>query len=72
MKLTYPMFKVLDNLMRGKSAGCHCRGMSEFGGLTRTLAGLRRRELIDADHNVTDAGKLAYVNCPWSPDERKS
>jgi len=55
------MITVLANLSRGAAPGCHCRGMSEFGGLQRTLYALRRRGLIAGDSELTDAGRAAFA-----------
>lgn len=46
-KLTPNQRRVLENLAAGRRADSHCVGRSQFGGLTGTLASLRRAELID-------------------------
>jgi len=63
-KLSGPMVDVLRNLERGDDAGAHCRGRSEFGGLTRTIRALCSREFVryetpSMDLVITDAGRRA-------------
>jgi hypothetical protein len=57
-KLTPNQRRVLENLAAGRRADSHCVGRSQFGGLTGTLASLRRAELIDLN-GLTDAGREA-------------
>ncbi|WP_238925130.1 hypothetical protein [Achromobacter insuavis] len=56
--LTANQRRVLENLAAGRRADAHCSGRSEFGGLTATMASLRRAGLVDAG-GITHAGRWA-------------
>lgn len=57
IKLTTPQRRVLANLLGGFRASSGLVGMSEMGGLTRTLWSLRRKGLLDSEDNLTEAGR---------------
>jgi hypothetical protein len=56
--------RVLRNLAAGRSAAAHCRSMSDYGGLTGTLASLYRNGWLVDNNKVTDAGLLAAGLAP--------
>ncbi len=56
LKMTKLMTVVLTDIQEGRGTHHNCRGLSEHGGRTRILVGLRRREYIDEDYRITSAG----------------
>ena len=65
LKLSPAQWHALFNLAKGRAPGYGLVGMSEMGGLVGTMASLYRRGLVDQDHRLTDAGRIAV-------EERKS
>ncbi|CAB3717809.1 hypothetical protein [Achromobacter marplatensis] len=66
-KLTPNQRRVLENLAAGRRADSHCVGRSEFGGLTGTIASLRRAGLMDRNA-ITDAGRQAIAPKPTTKE----
>jgi len=62
MKLSKPQRRVLTNLVEGRPIYHGCKGKSFWGGLSHTIYALRRRKLIDAEGEITDAGREALVH----------
>lgn len=67
-KPTPAQLRVLRNLAVGLGANAHCRSMSDYGGLTGTLASLYRRGWLVDRNQLTDAGRIA---AGVSPQENK-
>lgn len=69
MKLTKSMKAVLADIADGKpldarfprytGVGAGQRRQAHYGGLVRTLQGLRRRGLIDRENGITEVGREA-------------
>lgn len=56
-RLTEAQTEMLLNIRDHDSPYFGIRGMSAHGGATQTVWALRRKELIDADHRLTTAGR---------------
>lgn len=52
-----PQFRVFRNLGRGDTAEAGLYGMAAMGGLTRTLASMRRRGWLTPRDQLTAAGR---------------
>jgi hypothetical protein len=52
---------VLENLVAGRQAWVGLRGQSSFGGLQNTLMSMRRREWLNDDNELMDAGREACL-----------
>jgi hypothetical protein len=60
--MTASMWTVLELAARGDSLWKGCWTRSDHGGRHGTLGALRRRRLIDVDHNVTELGRELLAN----------
>jgi hypothetical protein len=60
-RLSPAQIRVLTNMQNGQPAFCHLRTQSDYGGAGSTALVLRRRGLMTADFEITDAGKAALA-----------
>lgn len=59
MKLSRSMQRVLRHMLHGRSPYTGVKGLSEHGGMARTMYALRRRGLLDHNDELTPAGSSA-------------
>lgn len=64
MKLSIPQYGMLSKIARGRGPFNGLSGAAAHGGAQGTLASLHRRGLIDADNQITPAGRAALRREP--------
>ena len=70
IRLSRAQWRVLRNLNEGLLAEFGLRGRSEFGGHVSVMQSLRVRGLVDADGEITDAGRALFHRPSDRRDDR--
>lgn len=60
MRVTPSMWIVFEHVAKGRSPFYDCRGQSAHGGRASTVYAMQRHGLLDAERNMTDAGRKIY------------